>query len=418
MVKIYLKVIYESIRQAHSQLVNNKLRSILSLTGITIGIFSIVIVKTAVDSLEYNIKSSFAKLGTDIVYIDKMPWNENPHGNYWKYRRRPDIDFDDYMAIRKNVKTAKNTSFTVFTGGKTVKYRSSSVDGAYILAPTYEFADMMKIKFDKGRYFTQHEYKLGTNRMILGHNIANELFKNIDPINKTVSFYGLKFTVVGVLEKEGDDIINIMPFDDAIMISYNAARKIIDVRDPYRTGKMLSVQAYDDSELSKMTDEIVVAMRKVRRLKPIEENNFAVNESSLFMKILDSIFGTINIAGFFIGIFALIVGMVSIANIMFVSVRERTNIIGIKKAVGARRIVILLEFLIEAVILSLLGGIVGIMLVWAATMIINNYVDFKMFLSPGNIVYGVLWSIGVGIIAGFWPAFKASKMDPVEAIRK
>jgi putative ABC transport system permease protein len=159
-------------------------------------------------------------------------------------------------------------------------------------------------------------------------------------------------------------------------------------------------------------------MRKVRGLKPLEENNFAINESSLFMKILDSVFASINIAGFFIGIFALIVGMVSIANIMFVSVKERTNIIGIKKAIGARRIVILSEFLIEAIILSLAGGIVGIFLVWASTMIINNYVDFTMFLSAGNIIYGVMWSIGVGIIAGFWPASKASKLDPVEAIRK
>ncbi|MGE5354892.1 MAG: ABC transporter permease [Deltaproteobacteria bacterium] len=416
--KLYFKIFYESILQAKSQLVNNKLRTILSLLGITIGIFSIVIVKTAVDSLESNIKTSFAKLGTDIVYIDKMPWNENPRDNYWKYRRRPDIDFKDYKAIKKNVKHAKLSTFTLFVAGKTIKYKSSSVEGAYILAPTWEFGEMMKIDFAEGRYFTRLEYNQGLNKVILGYNIANELFKGTNPVNKVISFYGQKFNVIGVINKEGDNIVNVMPFDDAIMLNYNTARKFIDVKDPFRTGRMLSVQAYDDKEISKMTDEIVVAMRKVRSLKPLEENNFAVNESSLFMRILDSVFASINIAGFFIGIFALIVGMVSIANIMFVSVKERTNIIGIKKAIGARRIVILSEFLIEAIILSLTGGIVGIIMVWGSTKIINNFVDFTMFLSIGNIIYGVLWSIGVGIIAGFWPAFKASKLDPVEAIRR
>jgi putative ABC transport system permease protein len=416
--KIYLKIFYESLLQAQSQLVNNKLRTILSLLGITIGIFSIVIVKTAVDSLEFNIKSSFAKLGTDIVYIDKMPWNENPRDNYWKYKRRPEIDFKDYKSIKKNVKSAKLSTFTLFVAGKTIKYKSSSVEGAYILAPTWEFGEMMKLEFDEGRYFTRQEYNQGLNKVILGYNIAKELFKGINPVNKVISFYGQKFTVIGVINKEGDNIVNVMPFDDAILLNYNTARKFIDVKDPFRTGRMLSVQAYDDKKISKLTDEIVVAMRKVRGLKPLEENNFAINESSLFMKILDSVFASINIAGFFIGIFALIVGMVSIANIMFVSVKERTNIIGIKKAIGARRIVILSEFLIEAIILSLAGGIVGLFLVWASTMIINNYVDFTMFLSAGNIIYGVMWSIGVGIIAGFWPASKASKLDPVEAIRK
>ncbi|MEZ4908322.1 MAG: FtsX-like permease family protein [Saprospiraceae bacterium] len=277
---------------------------------------------------------------------------------------------------------------------------------------------MMKLSLDKGRYFTFQEYNQGVNKIILGYNIADQLFPNINPIGKTIGFYGQKFQVIGVLEQEGDNIINVMPFDNAVMLNYNIARKFLDVKDASRTGRMLAVQSIDDNDFDKMLDEIIVALRKERRIKPIEDNNFAINESSLFMKILDSIFGTINIAGFFIGIFALIVGMVSIANIMFVSVKERTNIIGIKKALGARRLVILLEFLIEAIILSLIGGIVGIALVGITTMLINNFVDFKMFLSTGNIIYGVIWSIGVGIIAGILPALRASKLNPVEAIRR
>ncbi len=416
--KIYLRILLESILQAKNQLVNNKLRTILSLLGISIGIFSIVVVKTAVDSLEYNIKNSFSKLGTDIIYIDKMPWNEDPKNNYWKYKRRPDITIEDYNAIRKRVKSAKKSAFTVFVGGKTLKYKSSSVDGAYIIAPTWDFGDLMKLKYDAGRYFTRREYRGANNKVILGNSIAKELFLTVNPIGKYIKFLGQKFQVIGVLEREGDNIVNVMPFDNAILINYNTARKYINVRDTRRTGRMLSVQAYGDDKVEKLKDDLTIAIRKERRLKPREKNNFAINESSLFTKMLDKVFGTMNIAGFFIGIFALIVGMVSIANIMFVSVKERTKIIGIKKAIGARSLIILLEFLIEAVFLSLMGGVVGLVLVYLATVLINNMVDFEMFLSLGNILYGVSWSIGVGIIAGLLPAYKASKMNPVDAIRK
>jgi len=416
--KIYIRILLESIIQAKNQLVNNKLRTILSLLGISIGIFSIVIVKTAVDSLEYNIKNSFSKLGTDIVYIDKMPWNEDPQANYWKYKRRPDISIDDFRAIKSKVKSAKKSAFTVFVAGKTLKYKSSSVDGAYILAPTWDFGDLMKLKFEKGRYFTRREYTGANNKVILGNTVAGELFLTVDPIGKYIKFLGQKFQVVGVLEREGDNIVDVMPFDNAILINYNTARKYINVRDTRRTGRLLSVQAKSDKEVDKLKDDLTIVLRKERRLKPKEKDDFAINESSLFTKILDKVFGTMNIAGFFIGIFALIVGMVSIANIMFVSVKERTKIIGIKKAIGARRIIILLEFLIEAIFLSLMGGTVGIILVYLTTILINNMVDFELFLSIGNILYGVIWSIGVGIIAGLFPAFKASKMNPVDAIRK
>jgi len=416
--KIYLKVLYESIIQAKNQLVNNKLRTILSLLGISIGILSIVVVKTAIDSLEYNIKDSFSKLGTDIIYIDKFPWNEDPKKNFWKYKRRPDISFDDFEAIKEGAKSAKKSAFIVFVQGKTLKYGSSSIDGAYMICPTWDFGDLMNLEFAEGRYFTRSEYTGGGNKVILGYNIAEELFLTVNPVGKYVKFLGQKFQVIGVLEKEGDNIVNVMPFDDAVMLNYNTARKYLNVKDPRRTGRMLSVQAYDENDIEKLKDEIIVTMRKTRRLKPKEDNDFTINESSLFTNILDQVFGTMNIAGFLIGIFALIVGMVSIANIMFVSVKERTKFIGIKKAIGARRMIIMLEFLIEAVILSLMGGVVGILFVYLLVLIVNNFVDFTLFLSFGNVIYGVAWSIGVGIVAGLLPAYKASTMNPVEAIRK
>jgi len=406
------------MRQAFQQLRTNKLRTLLSLLGITIGIFSIIAVQSAVDSFEYNIKNSFSKLGSDIIYIDKQPWNEDPSQNYWKYVRRPNVSYEDYEAIQRKSKLAKKTAFVGFVGGKTIKYKSSSVQGMFIMAPTYDYAEMVNMEFSAGRYFTQNEYETGANKVVLGNNIATELFGNIEPVGKYVKFYGKKFLVIGVIKLEGDSNIQIMPFDNMILINFNNARKFINFKDKYRVGRLLSVQAIDDVSTEELKDEVTGIMRTARRLKPMEDNNFAINDVGMFNQILDNVFKVINIAGFFIGIFALIVGMISIANIMFVSVKERTNIIGIKKAIGAQRVIILLEFLLEAVVLSVIGGVFGLILVVILAKVISSSGTFIMFLSFENILWGVGWSILVGVFSGLMPALQASRLDPVEAIRK
>jgi len=415
---IYINFFVDSMRQAFQQLRTNKLRTLLSLLGITIGIFSIISVQSAVDSFEYNIKNSFSKLGSDIVYIDKQPWNEDPGDNYWKYVRRPEISYEDFEAIEKNSKLAKRAAFVGFTGGKTVKYKSSSVRGAYIMAPTYHYAEMVGMAFEEGRYFTQNEYANGANKVILGHNIAKELFPQFSAIGKYVKFYGKKFQVIGIIEYEGESNIQIMPFDDLILVNYNTARKLVNFKDKYRVGKMLTAQSHPEANVEELRDELTGILRSHRRLRPLEKDNFAINDVGMFNQILDNVFKVINIAGFIIGIFALIVGMISIANIMFVSVKERTNIIGIKKAIGAKRTIILLEFLFEAVVLSILGGIVGLILVVILTKAISSTGSFIMFLSFENIMWGLVSSILVGIVSGILPALQASRLDPVEAIRK
>lgn len=415
---IYLNFIIDSIRQAFQQLRTNKMRTMLSLLGITIGIFSIISVQSAVDSFEYNIKNSFSKLGSDIVYIDKQPWNEDPGENYWKYTRRPEVSYEDFEAIQTKSKLAKNAAFVGFIGGKTIKYRSSSVRGAYIMAPTYHYAEMVGMEFEKGRFFTLNEYNNAANKVILGHNIAEELFPEIDPIGKYVKFYGKKFQVIGVIEYEGESNIQIMPFDDLILINYNIGRKLINFKDKYRVGRLLTAQAGDGVSVDELRDELTGILRAERRLRPLEDNDFAINDVGMFNQILDSVFKVINVAGFFIGVFALIVGMISIANIMFVSVKERTNIIGIKKAIGAKRGIILLEFLFEAIALSILGGIVGLILVVILAKGISATGTFIMFLSFENVLWGLFSSILVGIISGILPALQASRLDPVEAIRK
>jgi len=415
---IYFNFFIDSIRQAFHELKTSKLRSFLSLLGITIGIFSIISVKSAVDSLEDNIKNSFAKLGTDIIYIDRFPWNEDPGQNYWKYIRRPEVSYEDYEAITDKSKLAKRAAFVGFLSGKTIKYKSSSVEGMFFMAPTFDFADMMDMDFELGRHFTRLEYETAQDKTILGHNISKELFGDLDPVGKYIHFYGRKFQVVGVLAKEGEGTFRVMPFDDVAILPYNSARKFIDFKEPNITGKMLAVQSLPGTDIEELRGELTGILRAHRRIKPLDTENFSVNDVGMFNQILESIFQVIGVAGFFIGVFALIVGMISIANIMFVSVKERTNIIGIKKAIGAKRWIILLEFLLEAIVLCLIGGLAGLLLVFGLAKGISASGSFVMTLSVGNIFWGVFWSVFVGILAGLLPALQASRMDPVEAIRQ
>ncbi|MEE9438080.1 MAG: ABC transporter permease [Saprospiraceae bacterium] len=414
---VFLKIIYESIAQALQSLMGNKLRTFLSLLGITIGIFCIIAVKSAVDSLQSSVVDGFNELGNDVLYIDKMPWNEDPGKNYWKYAKRPEASFNDYSIINKKSKLALQSSYAVFTGGRTIKHKSNSVSDAFIMGTTNEYKDILNMNIERGRYFTTQEYNIGANKLILGYKVAKALFNNIEPLGKEVKLFGQKYKVIGVLKSEGDNMFNILDYDEVIWISYNNIKKFVNTKDNSRVGRLLNVKAKPTVEIKDLKDELTGILRSARKLKPLEDENFALNELSMIAQILDSVFGVLNFAGIIIGGFALVVGMFSVANIMFVSVKERTNIIGIKKALGAKRFMILLEFLIEAIILCLLGGIMGLALVYGTMKFISITFDFEMYLSFSNVILGVVVSIVVGIISGLIPAVQASNMDPVVAMR-
>ncbi|MDF1697091.1 MAG: ABC transporter permease [Saprospiraceae bacterium] len=415
--KVLLKIIYESIVQALQSLVGNKLRTFLSLLGITIGIFCIIAVKSAVDSLENSIKSGFNELGSDVIYVQTMPWGEDPNQNYWKYAKRPEPSVKDYNSISEKSRLSEYTAYTVFTGGKTIKYKSSSVSNAFIMGSTYDYKDLQNITIEEGRYFTQQEYNSGSNKIILGYQVAQALFNSLDPVGKTVKLFGQKYAVIGVLKSEGDNMFNILNYDEAMWVSFNNLKRYVNTNENSRVGKLLSVKARPGADVEELKGELTSILRASRRLKPTEDENFALNELSMLSQVLDAVFGVMNFVGFLIGIFALIVGMFSVANIMFVSVKERTNIIGIKKALGAKRSIILLEFLIESIILCLIGGLMGLVFVIGVLKVISNTIPFEMFLSTGNVVIGILCSIVVGIISGIIPAIMASKLDPVVAMR-
>ncbi len=411
------KVISESIRQAWAQLSGNKLRTFLSLLGISIGIFCIIGVLSAVDSLEDNLNGSLAKLGDDVVYIDKWPWKDNS-SDWWEFFQRPYPDYDDYQALKRDMQTASLVSYWTVPGSKALKYRNNSVEGGYLFVTTYELDRIFNIEIAKGRYWTPSEYSSGADKLLIGSVIATELFADLEPVGKTVKMGGRKYEIIGVFKESGGDLINPLDFDDAIVVGYNNAGRFINLKNRDQFGGTVGVKAKDGITTAQLQDEIRGIVRNNRRLRPREEDNFSMNELSMMADALGAFFGVVNIVGWVIGGFSIIVGIISVANIMFVSVKERTSLIGVKKALGARKYVILLEFLTESVILCLIGGLVGLLLVFVGTTVINQFMEaFSIQLSVGKAMLGVVLSAVVGIMAGAIPAGQAAKMDPVEAMR-
>ena len=285
---LLLKVITESILQAIQSLRSNKLRSFLSLLGISIGILCIIGVQAAVDSLEDNVLGSFDKLGSDVIYVSKFKWTENPHENYMKLMRRPNPSYDDYKVINKKVKSADAISFNVFLGRKTVEYRSSNVERVIVSAATYEYGEMYALEFDKGRYFSPQEYQYGANKVLVGNKVAEELFGAIEPIGKEIKLMGRKVEVIGVLAKSGENLFNVMNYDESILVSYELGKKIANLKTNNAFGNAsISVKAGENVAVGKLKDDVTGVLRAHRRLKPKEEDNFALNEISAISEAFD-----------------------------------------------------------------------------------------------------------------------------------
>lgn len=414
---LFLKVFTESIRQAWSQLAGNKLRTFLSLLGISIGIFCIIGVLSAVDSLERSVSGSLAKLGDDVVYIDKWPWRDASN-DWWELMKRPFPDHDDYEALKERMPSASLVAYWTVPGTKALKYKKETVEGGFLVVGTYELGQLFSLEMEKGRYWTNTEYIGGADKLLLGAKISEELFGALEPVGKTIKMGGRKYEVIGILESSEGDLINPLDFDDAILVTYNNAARFVNLKNRNSFGGNVGVKARDGVPVPQLEDDIRGVMRSARRLRPREEDNFAMNKLSMIADALGGIFSALNTVGWLIGGFSIIVGMISVANIMFVSVKERTSLIGVKKALGARRFVILLEFLTEAVILCIVGGLMGLVMVVGITSLINlSFESFKISLSVGNAIFGVTLSAIIGVLSGIIPALQAAKMDAVEAMR-
>ena len=417
--KLFFRTILESFRLAFNELRGNKLRSFLSLLGITIGIFCIIAVQSAVDSLEGSILDLFGGISKEILMIDIFPWDEDPNMNYWKYFKRPSPSENDYVELTERLDLADEVAFLIGMEGQILKNGSRSLEGASTIGTTLNFPEIQYMKLGKGRYFSQQEYESGATKVIIGAEIEKELCPNQESIGKDLKLFGQKFQIIGVLEEEGENPFNVQQMDIVTWMSYNTMKRFVNIKGKSRmtAGTIIYVKPKQDVALSDLRDEMTGVLRAIRRLKPMEEDNFSINSISQLTNIIEGFFGQVKLGGFIIGIFAIIVGLISVANIMFVSVKERTNIIGIKKALGAKQYIILSEFLIESVFLCLLGGLLGILMVYAVATGISAVIPFNISLSMKNIIVGVTSSVVIGVIAGMLPALQASKLDPVEAIR-
>ncbi len=411
-------VLRESFNQAWQQLKSNTLRTLLSVLGVSIGIFCIISVLAAVDSLEYTIKQSFEKLGDDVLHVSKMPWDEDPQSNYWKYMRRPNPGMKDFHALQRSMTGSELIAYYVFLGGTSINYKSNRVDGSYLFTCSKDYFKMYDVEIEQGRSFSDFEFNSGAEVTILGSKLATSLFENINPVGKEIKIKGRKMRVIGVIKATGESLINIMNMDWVATIPLSLGAKMSNLNSTHMRGNSLAVKAKPGVSLEELNDELTINLRKTRRLSPKEENNFSLNALSMFTKILDSFFSVLNIVGNLIGGFSLIVGLFSVANIMFVSVYERTPQIGVKKALGAENYMILIEFLMESIILCFMGGLVGIFLVFLLIQIMDGMTDtFTFYLSPANVSIGLTISTVIGMLAGIIPAIMAARKDPVEAMR-
>ncbi len=413
---IIFKFLKESFLFAVNALKSNKLRTILTLSGVTIGIFSIITVFTLIDFLEKKIRDSIQSLGDNVVYVQKWPWTQ-PEGEaeypWWKYLNRPVPSLNEQKVIEKKSQLCESSTFAIASRKKVI-FEDNSYNDVQVFGVSRNFDKNWNFEISQGRYFSTFEAKKGTNVVLLGNDVAQELFQGKDPVGKRIKLMGNKLTVIGVILKQGEDMFG-NSLDKNIIIPINYAKGLFDIRsesvDPFIIAKAKAGIPLDD-----LVSELEGILRAERSIKPTEENTFALNRISIVQKQFDGLFGVIDLAGWLIGGFSILVGGFGIANIMFVSVKERTRIIGIQKALGAKRKFILWQFLFEGVFLSLIGGSVGLLIIFTLTIILNGTMDLGIHLTFWNIFRGVAISVVLGVVSGFIPSNTASKLDPVVAI--
>jgi putative ABC transport system permease protein len=411
---VYLRLLKESFGFAMNALTNNKLRTLLSLLGVTIGIFSIIAVLAAVDSLDRKISKDLSGLDKNTIYLIKFSFgpSEIPQ---WKREQFPNVKYDEYTYMKGSMTNTDQMAYQIFTRRESIKYDSKTVSAINIVPVSHEFIDIQGLEFEKGRFYNESEANSGATVIVLGNEIAKSLFEDAEPIGKNVRLYGKRFTVIGVLKKEGSGLFGDSN-DTSAYIPVNFVRQLYGDNNTSLTNVII-FKPEKGVDMEAYKGEISQKLRSFRGLKAGEIDNFFINVFSGFTDLIDGILGQMNLVGWIISGFSLLVGGFGIANIMFVSVKERTNLIGIQKSLGAKNRFIMFQFLFEAVILSVIGGVIGLLLVWIISVILTKALDFEFVLGMGNIILGTGLAAIIGLISGILPAIAASKLDPVEAIR-
>ncbi len=410
---VYLRVFKESFSFALNALRNNKLRTFLSLLGVTVGIFSIIAVLAAGDSLDKSIKDNLAGLDKNTIYLSKYSFGptEVPR---WKRDNFPQTDYDDYEFIKRNISGIEASAYVIFGGNEIIRYQAETVANINVVPTSSGIYIIDNLKVGKGRFYSELESDTGAPVIVIGANLKENLFDETNAIGKQVRVYGRKLTVVGVLEKIGSGLGD-SP-DDKAFVPANFVRRFKNGGVNGLPGAV-AIKPKIGVDIGAFEKVLKQKFRAYRGLKADEDDDFFINKLSGLVSFLDGIIATLNLVGWIISGFSLLVGGFGIANIMFVSVKERTNLIGIQKSLGAKNRFILFQFLFEAVILAIVGGLVGLFFVWVIALIMTNVVDFEFILSFENMFLGFFLSTFIGLISGVVPAISASRLDPVEAIR-
>ena len=422
--KVVLIQLKEGISFTINELKGNKFRTFLSLLGVSFGIFTIVAIFTAIDALRSNVMRGFESLSSNMIQVSKWPMGlEDEDGNnsivtenfeyrWWDYMKRPNITYEDYKYLKENSQKAKALLY-ISIGTANMKYGRNSISSATILCGTEGLGDVMNLELESGRLITISEYESAAPVVLLGNNIAETLFGGEDAIGKVVKLKGADYSVVGVFAKQGESLLNMVQTDGVALIPFLNGRQFFNMRD---TDGELDIVGKESVPTQELAQEIKQLLRQFRRLRPGEKYNFSVNELSAIEGLVENLIGFINNVGWIIAAFSLLIGGFGIANIMFVSVKERTNIIGIQKALGAKRYFIMTQFLTEAVFLAVAGALVGIALIAFIIWIAPIPAEYQVALSFSNTLKGILIASVIGVLSGILPAWSAARLNPVDAI--
>ncbi|MCF7687435.1 MAG: ABC transporter permease [Cephaloticoccus sp.] len=414
-----LRLIYEfveSFRIAYAQIKANAMRSVLTALGVIIGIVAVTLMGTAINGIDRGFENSLAMLGDDVLYVQKWPWRNVE--DWWNYRNRPTVMPEQAEKLNRVIAQTPNSlleiAVPVVASGVSIKAGAQQVSGVFVFGTTHSYSRLMSADFDGGRLFNETESVGGRQVAVLGFDVAQALFPSHPALDQTILIKGQPFTVIGVLAKQGS-FLGLFSFDSQVILPLTAYRKYFGVS---RNNAQLRVKVRDKTRMGEATDELIGAMRRVRGQLPGERDNFSINQQQAFKDQLEPVKKGIAMAGLFITGLSLFVGAIGIMNITFVSVKERTKEIGTRKALGARRRTILLQFLIEAVSICLIGGVVGLGVTFGLCLGIQAAMPaLPVVFSFGLVNISMIVAVATGIISGFAPAWTASRLDPVVALR-